>query len=341
MPANYPSLAIVIIHWNKRELLQKFLPSVLQSSYPNLKIYLADNGSTDDSISWLNQNYPEVNCILLDRNYGYASGYNKALAQVDAEYYILLNNDIEVSGNWIEPIIEVMQSNPNIAAAQPQILQVQNNKIFEYAGASGGFVDYLGYVFCRGRVFSNLEENTGQYADTVEIFWASGACLFIKSKAFHEAGGFDDNFFAHMEEVDLCWRLQLLGYKIMAVSSVSVSHQGGATLQRSHPQKTYFNFRNSLIMLLKNMPARKLWWFIPLRSTLDLMSSIFFLMNAMPQHSWAVHRSHADFFFKFGRWYKLRKTVQRKVQEKELKTIYKHSVVFKHFILGKQKYSDM
>ncbi len=337
----YPSVAVVIIHWNKRSLLEQFLPSVVKSTYPNLKIYVADNFSSDDSVAWLAQNYPQIGCIKLDANYGYAGGYNRALQQITADYFVLLNNDVEVPGNWIEPVIAVMESKPGIAAAQPKILQYAPQSMFEYAGAAGGFMDKMGYVFCRGRLFEHLEEDRQQYNDTVEIFWASGACFFVKSAAFKEAGGFDEHFFAHMEEVDLCWRLKLIGYQVMAVGSSEVYHVGGSTLQKANAQKTYLNFRNSLIMLLKNLPAGQLWWFIFVRSSMDLLSSIYFLMNAQTDHCWAVHRAHVAFFFHFGKWFKLRKTVKRNVPQSQLTGIYKGSIVFKHFIQKKQTYPEL
>lgn len=324
-------VALVIIHWNKRELLEKFLPSVLSSTYPNLQIYLADNASTDDTLVWMKQHYPQVNIIALRENYGYAGGYNHALKQVEADYYILLNNDVEVHQNWIEPVIAKMEADKSIAAAQPKILQFNNKEYFEYAGAAGGYIDHLGYPFCRGRLFESLEKDEGQYNDSREVFWASGACLFVRANAFHEVKGFDEEFFAHMEEIDLCWRLQLKGYHIWYVGESAVYHLGGSTLQKGNARKTYLNFRNSLQMILKNSDANRLWWLIPLRSTLDLMSSIFFLMNAKTSHSAAVHKAHSHFFFKFGKWWKLRNGVDKKISYAQLKGIYPGSVVFEHF----------
>ncbi|OYU94449.1 MAG: hypothetical protein CFE21_15690 [Bacteroidetes bacterium B1(2017)] len=338
---SYPSVAVVIIHWNKRELLEQFLPSVIASSYPNLEIVLADNASTDDSVEWVQRNYPNVKTLVLDQNYGYAGGYNHALKQVEAEYYILLNNDVEVTPNWIEPIISEMEKDASIAAAQPKILQYKNKEYFEYAGAAGGFMDHLGYIFCRGRIFESLEKDQGQYDNNIPVFWASGACLFIKSKAFHEVGGFDEEFFAHMEEVDLCWRLQLLGYHIWYIGQSKVYHLGGSTLKQGNPQKTYLNFRNSLQMLLKNSSVSKLWWLIPVRSTLDLAGSIFFLLNAKPSHSWAVHRAHTDFFFKIKHWWHARDKITRNVEAEKVNGIYSSAVFFEHFVLGKKKFNSL
>jgi hypothetical protein len=336
-----PSVAVVIIHWNKRELLEQFLPSVMASTYPNLQIILADNASTDDSVAWIKQHYPSVKTLVLDQNYGYAGGYNHALKQIEADYYVLLNNDVEVIPGWIEPIVALLEKDSNIVAAQPKILQYKQKDHFEYAGAAGGFLDHLGYVFCRGRIFESLEKDEGQYNDNIPVFWASGACLFIKSKAFHEVGGFDEDFFAHMEEVDLCWRLQLAGYQIWYCGQSEVYHLGGSTLKQGNPQKTYLNFRNSLQMILKNERIRKLWWLIPVRSTLDLLGSIFFLMNAKPEHSASVHKAHAHFFFKFGKWWKARRSIQRITEPKDIKGLYHKAVFYEHFVLRKEKFTEL
>jgi GT2 family glycosyltransferase len=334
MSLNQPSVAVVIIHWNKRLLLEQFLPSVLASTYENLQIIVADNASTDDSVAFLQSNYPQVKVVQLSENFGYAGGYNEALKWVQADYYILLNNDVEVSPNWIEPVISWMESDPKIAAAQPKLLQYNNRNYFEYAGAAGGYIDHLGYIFCRGRLFENMEIDKGQYDDNVPVFWASGACLFVRAKAFHEVGGFDEHFFAHMEEVDLCWRLQLAGYQNWYVGNSTVYHLGGSTLQQGNPKKTYLNFRNSLQMLLKNSATSTLFWLIPVRSTLDLLSSFYFIKNRNFKDSKAVHLAHSHFFFKWGKWWKKRKTVAPQKSVKNLYGVYPKSIVFAHF-LGK------
>lgn len=336
-----PKVAAVIIHWNRCKLLEQFLPFLMASTYANLEVYVADNASTDDTIPFLEAHYPAVKIIRLDKNYGYAGGYNEALKHVKADYYVLINNDIEVTPSWIEPVIAEMQKDSNIAACQPKLLQYHHKDKFEYAGAAGGMMDSLGYVFCRGRIFEVDEVDKHQYQDTTEIFWASGACLFIRAEAFHEVGGFDKHFFAHMEEVDMCWRLQQRGYRIMAVPASEVYHVGGGTLSKQSPQKTYLNFKNSLCMLFKNLPASKLIWLIPLRSFLDLLSSVFFLMNALPQHSWAIHRAHADFFFNLGQWFRLRKEAQAQVTTHDLHGTYKGSVVYQHFIKRIKYYSEL
>lgn len=336
-----PKVAAVIIHWNRCKLLEQFLPFLMASTYTNLEVYVADNASTDDTIPFLEAHYPTVKIIRLDKNYGYAGGYNEALKHVKADYYVLINNDIEVTPGWVEPVIVEMQKNSNIAACQPKLLQYHHKDKFEYAGAAGGMMDSLGYVFCRGRIFEVDEVDKHQYQETTEIFWASGACLFIRAEAFHEVGGFDKHFFAHMEEVDMCWRLQQSGYKIMAVPASEIYHVGGGTLSKQSPQKTYLNFKNSLCMLFKNLPTSKLIWLIPVRSCLDLLSSIFFLMNALPKHSWAIHRAHADFFFNIGQWIRLRKEAQAQIKTYDLKGTFKGSIVYQHFIKKVRYYSEL
>jgi hypothetical protein len=338
---NYPSVAVVIIHWNKKALLEQFLPSVVASTYPNLQIVIADNASTDDSIEFVKASYPSVQTLVLDQNYGYAGGYNHALTEIKADYYVLLNNDVEVIPAWIEPVIEGMQQDSKIAAAQPKILQYKQKDHFEYAGAAGGFIDHLGYVFCRGRLFEKMEKDIGQYNNNIPVFWASGACLFLKADAFHAIGGFDEHFFAHMEEVDLCWRLHLAGYQVWYFGSSQVYHLGGSTLQQGNPKKTYLNFRNSLQMLLKNSELKTLLWLIPVRSTLDLLSSIYFLMNANTADSAAVHKAHADFFFKIGKWWKQRKKVVKSSSPIHITGVYRHAVIVEHFLKKKQSFLEL
>lgn len=339
--SQFPKVAVVIIHWNRKQLLEQFLPSVCASTYPNLQIIVADNHSTDDSVDYVRTHFPQVTIIQNDDNYGYAGGYNKALQFVEADYYVLLNNDIEVPANWIEPVIEAMEREPKLGACQPKMIDYKNRNRFEYAGACGGYMDRLGYVFCRGRLFEILEDDKGQYNTEADIFWATGACLFIRSKVFHQVGGFDENFFAHMEEVDLCWRVQLLGYKLKVIPSSEVYHVGGGTLNKMSSQKTFLNFRNNLIMLTKNLPWPTLLWLIPVRATLDLLSSIFFLINGFPSHSAAVHRAHADYFFRFGKWWKLREKVAPIFKNESFSGVYNGSVVAEHFIGKKQYFSQL
>lgn len=288
-------IAVVILNWNGKSFLEQFLPSVVKFS-TNAQVIVADNNSTDDSITFLQTNYPKIDIIQLDKNYGFAGGYNKALNQIDSEYYVLLNSDVEVTENWLTPMVELLDNDQSIVACQPKIKAYHNKTHFEYAGASGGFMDKYGYPFCRGRIFDNLEEDKGQYDNVTEVFWASGACLFIRSKEYHEIGGLDEFFFAHMEEIDLCWRLKNQGYKIMVCPSSIVYHVGGGTLNKVKPQKTFLNFRNSLLTLHKNLPKEKRLSIILTRLCLDSIAGAKFLVSGKPNHTWAIVRSHFSFY---------------------------------------------
>ena len=269
-----PSVAIVILNWNGRGFLEKFLPSVVASVYSNMQIIVADNASTDDSVIFLQQHYPQITIIQNSSNEGFAKGYNTVLKQVKADYYVLLNSDVEVTPNWIEPVINLMQSDLNIAACQPKILAYNNKEQFEYAGASGGWLDSFGYPFMRGRVFDYCEKDTGQYDDVQSCFWASGAAFFVRSSVYHQLGGLDEFFFAHQEEIDFCWRAQLAGYKIFVQPASVVYHVGGGTLPTGNSRKAFLNFRNNLIMLAKNLPFSSAVWKIPFRMMLDVLSGL-------------------------------------------------------------------
>ena len=293
-----PSVAVVILNWNGKNYLHQFLPSVMQSTYPNLRVIVADNASTDDSVSFLQNNYPQVKIIINKTNEGFAKGYNTALQQVQADYFVLLNSDIEVTPHWIEPVIALMESDKTIAACQPKLLAYHNKKQFEYAGASGGWLDDYGYPFSRGRVFDVCEEDKGQYDDVQQIFWASGAAFFVRSSVFKEMNGFDAFFFAHQEEIDLCWRMQLCRYKIYVCPLSVVYHVGGGTLHKSSPVKVYLNYRNNLIMLYKNWPAGEKWWKIPYRIMLDAASAWKALLTGDGSYWLAVLKAH----FAFGKW---------------------------------------
>ncbi|MFK7807986.1 MAG: bifunctional riboflavin kinase/FAD synthetase [Saprospiraceae bacterium] len=296
-PSDLASVGIVILNYNGRKWLEQFLPSVLATSYSNTTIYVADNGSTDDSLSFLSKNYPTVQTIVMTENHGFAGGYNNALAQIENEdYFVLLNSDVEVTPQWIDPIIHLMEKDQQIAACQPKILSYKNKAMFEHAGAAGGWIDHLGYPFCRGRVFNVTETDEGQYDDQSEIFWASGAAMFIRSGLYKKLGGFDASFFAHMEEIDLCWRIKRAGYKIMAVPESVVYHVGGGTLDYHNPRKVFLNFRNGLTMLLKNESRSKLLWLLPLRLVLDGLAALLFLTEGKWKNIWAIVRAHWAFF---------------------------------------------
>lgn len=334
-------VAVVVLNYNGKGFLEKFLPSVVQFS-KNALIVLADNASVDDSVEFVQKAYPGI-CIIKNKtNQGFAQGYNEALKQVKAQYYVLLNSDVEVSEGWIEKVVSLMEKNHEIAACQPKILDFNNRNKFEYAGASGGFIDKWGYPFCRGRIFNTLEEDNGQYNQAAEVFWATGACMFVRADAFWEVGGFDGDYFAHMEEIDLCWRLKNLGYKIFAEPSSHVYHVGGGTLEVS-PRKTFLNFRNNLTTLTKNHRGGWSLFFIVLwRLCLDGIAAIKFLSDGQPGHLWAVLKAH----FSFYSWLpaiigKRRKSKMHPRFNYSKGREYNQSIVLEHFVRKKQKFSEL
>ncbi|HLT53491.1 MAG TPA: glycosyltransferase family 2 protein [Flavobacteriaceae bacterium] len=287
-------IAIVILNWNGKELLAKFLPSVVKFS-KGAEIIVADNASTDESVSYVKTHFPDIKIILNNENGGYAKGYNDALKQVDADVFCLLNSDVEVTKNWLEPILNQFNVSSETAIIQPKILDYKQKEYFEYAGAAGGFIDKYGYPFCRGRIFGNIEKDSGQYNDILDIFWASGACLFIRSEVFKDLNGFDEHFFAHMEEIDLCWRAHNLEYKTSYVGTSTVYHVGGATLQTLNPKKTYLNFRNSLFTLVKNAKGN-CFFLVLTRLILDGFAGVKFLIEGKPKHTWAIVKAHFAFY---------------------------------------------
>ncbi|SKB66867.1 glycosyltransferase family 2 protein [Maribacter arcticus] len=298
-------IAIVILNWNGEVLLERFLPSAIEHS-KDADIYVADNASTDDSIAFVTTNYPTVKIIKNTENGGFAKGYNDALIHVDADIYCLLNSDVEVTPNWLIPIIDAFSNIPDVAIIQPKILDLLKKDYFEYAGAGGGFIDQLGYPFCRGRIFQTLERDNGQYDDIKEIFWATGACMFVKKNVFEELNGFDADYFAHQEEVDFCWRAKNHGYKIMYVGTSKVYHLGGSTLSNMNPKKTYLNFRNSLFSITKNLPRRKAFIIIFLRLLLDGIAALRFIWQLRFKHFFAIFRAHLSFYRQFRKMYKKR-----------------------------------
>jgi len=289
-------VAIVILNWNGEKYLNQFLPILLENTrIEDVEIVVADNASTDGSLLLLKDKFPAVRTVLLDKNYGFAGGYNKALAQIVAEYFVLLNSDVEVTENWLTPMLQYLDLNKDVAACQPKIRAYHNRQYFEHAGASGGFIDYLGYPFCRGRVFGNVEEDKGQYDDVVDVFWATGACMMIRSEVYTKVGGLDDEFFAHMEEIDLCWRLNARGYRIVCVPQSTVFHVGGGTLNVEHPRKTYLNFRNNLLMLYKNLPQNALKEVLFWRSILDYLAAFQLFVSGKPKNAISVFKARSDF----------------------------------------------
>ncbi len=330
-------VAVVILNWNGRKFLEQFLPFVILHSKEVADIVVADNASTDDSVSLIRSNYPEIRLIVNSTNGGFSKGYNDALKQVDAEYYVLLNSDIEVTENWIEPIIRLMDSDPMVAACQPKLLNYYDKNRFEYAGAAGGFIDKYGYPFCRGRMFLSLEEDKGQYDDTKDIFWATGACMFVRSSFYHEYGGLDEDFFAHMEEIDFCWRMRNLGYRIMYCPDSKVYHIGGGTLPKSSARKTYLNFRNNFSLLYKNLPKNRVIPVFAVRLILDGVAAFKFLLEGGFSDFIAVTRAHFSFYRNF-------KAIRRKrklQQQKPLNLIYKGSIVTGYYLRKRKKFTDL
>lgn len=328
--------AIVILNWNGQKLLEQFLPSIVNFSLQHADIYVADNASTDDSIAFIKKYYPSVKIIENTTNGGYSKGYNDALQAVEADIYCLINSDIEVTKNWLSPILAVFKNDEKTAIIQPKILDFKDKTKFEYAGAGGGFIDLYGYPYCRGRVFNDLEKDNQQFNDISEIFWASGACFFIRSKVYHQINGFDEDYFAHQEEIDLCWRTQNIGYTIKYVGTSTVYHIGGATLQETNPHKTYLNFRNSLLNVVKNVPKKWFLFVIFSRLVLDGIAGIKFIIELRPIHTWSILKAHLSFYKNFYKFLKKRKKLIKK-QDYNLHT----SIVWQYFVLGRNTFDKL
>ena len=327
--------AVVILNWNGKALLEKFLPSVVQFS-ESANIYVADNASSDTSVSFISDNFPTVKIIQNQINGGYAKGYNDALKDLTEDIFVLLNSDVEVTENWLNPVIAEFEKDDAVVAAQPKILDYNKRSHFEYAGAAGGFIDKYGFPFCRGRIFENLEEDKGQYDGVFPIFWASGACLFVRAEAFKQVGGLDEDYFAHQEEIDLCWRLQSANKKILSVGTSKVYHVGGATLDATNPQKTFLNFRNSLFNLIKNVDGVGIYWTIFIRLCIDGLAGIHFLLQGKPKHVLAIVSAHLSFFAAFPKFLEKRKKHATKKKYFSIKAI-----VFQHFINKKERFSEL
>ena len=330
-------IAVVILNYNGQKFLETFLPNIIEQSSDVAEVIVADNCSTDNSVEFMKTHFPDIRLIINKKNGGFSTGYNLALRQIDAEYYVLLNSDIEVTPHWIEPIIELMDSDKNIAACQPKLLSYYEREKFEYAGAGGGFIDKYGYPFCRGRIFQSLEIDNGQYDDTREIFWATGACMFVRASIYHQFGGLDDSFFCHMEEIDFCWRMKNLGYKIMYCPQSFVYHIGGGTLPQSSPRKTYLNFRNNLSLLMKNLPEGMAFSIIFYRILLDWIAGLKFLFTAGFGDLYAVTRAHFSFYRHLPKLMKIR----RKNVHRHVSKIYQKNIVFKYFLNKKHLFNDL
>jgi GT2 family glycosyltransferase len=334
-------IAVVILNWNGRKFLEQFLPSVVSSNPDFSEIIVADNASSDDSLAFLQQHYPAIRVIRNTSNGGYARGYNEALRQLGHEYLVLLNSDIEVTSNWLDPIVQLMDRDKRIGACQPRIRAYHDRSMFEYAGAAGGYLDKYGYPFCRGRIFSTLEKDEGQYDDEREVFWATGACLFVRASVFREAGELDEDFFAHMEEIDLCWRMKNLGYTVWYCPRSTVYHVGGGTLHKVNPQKTYLNFRNNLVLLCKNHAPGFFFLKLLLRMKLDGLAAFKFLLGGSPSHFWAVLRAHGYFYRTLGRTLRKRRELKQRIRKYAETAIYRRSIVFDYYLKGREKFSQL
>ena len=329
------NIAVVILNWNGRSLLERFLPSVVAYS-KEATVYVADNASSDDSVDFVSKAYPEVKIVQNTENGGYAKGYNDALTKIDADVYCLLNSDVEVTENWLTPIISAFEQSEDIAAIQPKILDCKKKTHFEYAGAAGGYIDKLGYPYCRGRIFDTIEKDEGQYDQDVDIFWASGACLFIRKTVFEEAGKLDEDFFAHQEEIDLCWRIQNMGYRIRYIADSTIYHLGGATLDTMNPKKTYLNFRNNLYMLLKNVSTKRLLGILLIRLIMDGLAALKFLMEGKPSHLVSILKAHISFYLNFNTFIKKGKKLSKTGKYYSI-----FSVVWQYFILKRKHFDQL
>ncbi|MBI2966558.1 MAG: glycosyltransferase family 2 protein [Bacteroidetes bacterium] len=343
------STAVVILNWNGRNFLEKFLPSVMDFSLKDADVFIIDNNSEDDSLVFLRNNFPEIEIIRTGRNLGFAGGYNEGLRKLKEsnktnmyyEYYMLLNSDVEVTPGWLKPLVTLMQNDKSTAACQPKMLNFNIRDEFEYAGAAGGYIDKYGYPFCRGRIFNQYEKDRDQYNDYREIFWASGACLFIRADLFHDAGGFDPDFFAHMEEIDLCWRLKNRGYKIMYCPGSVIYHIGAGTLEKVNPKKTYYNFRNNLILVCKNH-AKKYWAIkIIIRMVLDSVAALKFLFADGITHFSAVLKAHFSFYRSFPKTWRKRKILQKEIKWYATTGVYNGSVVAEFYLKGRKRFWDL
>lgn len=332
--------AVVILNYNGAGMLRRFLPSVIEYS-PEASIYVADNGSSDESCDVVRNEFPAVKLMVLDHNYGFSEGYNRALAQVDEEYAVLLNSDVEVTRGWLSPMTQFLDSNPEVAACQPKLLSFKQKDFFEYAGAAGGFIDKWGYTFCRGRIFNTVERDSGQYDDTTDVFWATGAALMIRNEVYKNNGGLDGRFFAHMEEIDLCWRLRSRGYRIACVPQSHVYHVGGATLKKENPQKTYLNFRNNLLMIYKNAPDCQLKKIMLFRKVFDNVAALKFLASGDYAAFKAVRKARRDFKAMRAGYDKARAKNMKLTVTTRIPEVLKSSILYKYYLGFKHTYSSL
>lgn len=337
-----PKIAIVILNWNGAKLMQQFLPSIIEfSKGDSIQIIVADNGSTDESISMIRGQFPEVISLDLEENFGFAKGYNEALKQIEADYFVILNSDVEVTASWLESPIRLMEADENIAAVQPKILSYINRTHFEYAGAAGGFIDKYGYPFCRGRIFDEVEEDLGQYDTITDVFWATGACIFVRGNLFHEVGGFDADFWAHMEEIDLCWRFKNRGYRIVYTPESQVYHVGGGTLAYDNPRKLFLNFRNNLWLLYKNLPANQLVYILFMRMLLDTMAGFKLLGEFNFNGIKSVLKAHYHFYKSLLKLHRKRMQTIRNVDFRKPSGMLRKSIIFQFYIRKRKLFSEI
>lgn len=330
--------AVVILSYNSLSWHEKFLPKIVEESHDSYDVFVIDHFSPDNTSEWIQTNFPTLTVIRLERNNGFAWGYHEGLKHIEAEYYVLLSSDFEVTTNWLKPLESFMDSHSDVGALQPKIKFYKDKRYFEYAGAAGGFIDRWGYLYCRGRIFDSLEKDEHQYNTSIQVFWASGGCLMVRSELYHKVGGLDEDFFAHMEEVDLCWRIQHLGYKIAACSQSEVYHVGGSVISYGSPQKTFYNFRNSYYLFVKNERLAKLCWLIPLRLMLDGVAGIQFLFKGQAKNCWAIVRAHFSFYKNAMKIWKKRKKLQHQHQH-----VYKTDLIIlsEYYFNKKKKFSDL
>ena len=334
--------AVVILNWNGIRYLKMFLDVVRRySSDVETELYVADNGSTDGSSEWIAENFEDVKLIRFDKNFGFAGGYNRALEKIDAKYYVLLNSDIEVTSGWLQPLLNYMEENQDAASCQPKILSYRQKDHFEYAGAAGGFIDRLGYPLCRGRILTHVEKDSGQYNSQGDIFWSTGACMMVRSDAWKKSGGFDPDFFAHMEEIDLCWRFHRMGYRVCYIPGSKVYHVGGGALPYNSPFKTYLNFRNSLYLLYKNLPDKEFTWIMFIRKILDGIAALFFLIKGQFSSTAAVWKAHRDYYKHHEKLREKRKLIKITGEYKSTEMILNKFVVFEFYIKGHKTFKSL
>ncbi len=333
--------AVVILSYNGTKWHELFLPKIVEEAHTGYEVILADNASTDNTLQYVQENFPSIKTLQIAVNHGFANGYYEALKQIKAKYYVLLSADFEVTKDWFPPLHAAMERDEMLAACQPKIRYWREKEKFEYAGAGGGFIDSFGYLFCRGRIFFDLENDNGQYDDNIEVFWASGGCFMVRADLYHKVGGLDNEFYAHMEEVDLCWRLKNAGYKIGYVSKSLVYHVGGSVISYGSTQKLYYNFRNNMILLLKNEKGSKLLWLFPLRLVLDGMAGMRLLVTGNFKQTFTIVKAHFHFYGSIGKWMKRRRENKMMIAKRNEEGIYKRSIVWDYFLLKKKKFPDL